>query len=196
MEQRSTPFRTLLAPPLIAMALAAVLAYTLSDGDPPRPAAPAPEPITPGLPPAAPVARPPTIAAAPPPQPATPAPTPPVVTPTPAPAPSADGIPEGGHAAAAMERLSDPKMREHAQKMVTESAKLAMKNHDLMQLTRLRTTLSEQGIEQVIAPADLTAIDLGMQCLSQAGGVKDRVTDFLDENATSPFAESLRSACQ
>ncbi len=94
-----------------------------------------------------------------------------------------------------MERLSDPKMREHAQKMVTESAKHAMRNRDLMQLTRLRTTLSEQGIEQVIAPADLTAMDLGIQCLSQAGGAKERVNDFLDEHASSPFAESLRSAC-
>jgi hypothetical protein len=94
-----------------------------------------------------------------------------------------------------MERLKEPKMREHAQKMVTESAKLTMRNRDLMQLTRLRTTLSEQGIEQVIAPADLTAIDLGIQCLSQAGGAKERVNDFLDENPGSPLAESLRSVC-
>jgi hypothetical protein len=70
-----------------------------------------------------------------------------------------------------------------------------MRNRDLMQLTRLRTTLSEQGIEQVLAPADLTAIDLGMQCLSQAAGAKERVNDFLDENAGSPFTESLRTAC-
>jgi hypothetical protein len=86
-------------------------------------------------------------------------------------------------------------MREHAQKMVIESVKMTLKNRDLMQLTRLRSTISEQAMDQVLAPADVTAIDLAMQCLSSAGGAKERIAEFLDENPSSPLAESLRSAC-
>ncbi len=94
-----------------------------------------------------------------------------------------------------LERLADPKMRDHAQKMVIESVKLALSKRDIMQLTRLRTTLSEQAIDQILAPADVTALDLGMQCLSGAGGAKERIADFLDEHPSSPLAESLRGAC-
>lgn len=202
MKQRSTPFRTLLAPPLIAMGLAAVLTYALSEDEPAPPAPVVNEPVAPVAAPA------PTPAPAPSPAPE-PQPPPPAAAPTPPPPaaghvpeppapPGTDpvtGVPEGGHAAAMLERLAEPKMREHAQKMVIESVKLAVKNRDLMQLTRLRTTLGEQAIDQVLPAADVTAIDLATQCLSNASGAKERTADFLDENPSSPLAESLRSAC-
>jgi hypothetical protein len=201
MEQRSTPFRTLLAPPLIAMGLAAVLTYSLSDDEPPKPAPVVNEPTAPVatappmVPPAAPVA-----AWQPPPPAPAPAQPPPVAAPVPeAPPPRGPdpvtGVPEAGHAAAMLERLKEPKMREHAQKMVVESVKMTLNNRDLMQLTRLRTTIADQAMDQVLAPADVTAIDLGMQCLSGARGAKERIAEFVDENPSSPLAESLRSAC-
>jgi len=203
MEQRSTPFRTLLAPPLVAMGLAAVLTYAISDDEPAQPAPAVSEPTPVAAPAPAPSPAP-SPAAAPPPQPppvpAAAAPAPPVAAQVPEPAapPGTDpvtGVPEAGHAAAMLERLAEPKMREHAQKMVIESVKMALKNRDIMQLTRLRTTLTEQAIDQILPPADVAALDLGMQCLSGAGNAKERVADFLDEHPSSPLAESLRGVC-
>jgi hypothetical protein len=122
-----------------------------------------------------------------------PAPTPaPTAAPVPAPAAVA---PEAGPAEAAMKVLADPKMREHAQLMVTESAKMALKKRDLMQLHRLRETVRNEGIEQAISANDLQAMDLGIECLSRARDAKQRIADFLDENPGSPLAEQLREAC-
>jgi hypothetical protein len=92
-------------------------------------------------------------------------------------------------------RLAEPKMREHAQLMVIESAKMALKSSDLMKLQRLRTTVRSEGIDQAIAANDLTAIDIGIECLARAPDAKQRAFEFLEDNAGSPLAESLRAAC-
>jgi hypothetical protein len=190
MEQRSRPFRLLLIPPLVAMGLAAGIAYLLSDDSPtsaPTEPVPVPEPAAAPAPTAKPVA---------------PAPAPiaqPQLAP-PAPAPSAPSAPveqpEAGPAQAMMERFKEPKMREHAQLMVLESAKMELKNGNLAQLQRLRTTLRQEGIDQVVAASDLTAIDIGIECLARTADAKTRAFEFLEDNPSSPLAESLRAACQ
>jgi hypothetical protein len=191
MEQRSRPFRLLLIPPLVAMGLAGGIAYLLSgDAPTPAPSEPAaePEPAAAPAPSAKPVAPAPAPIAQ---QKLVPAPAPA----TPAPAAPALEQPEAGHAQAMMERLKEPKMREHAQLMVVEGAKMALKNGDLPQLQKLRTTIRQEGIEQVIAAGDLTAIDIGIECLARTADAKARAFEFLEDNPSSPMAESLRAAC-
>jgi hypothetical protein len=175
------------------MGLAAAFAYWLTDDTPQRPTAPQTEPAPPPAASTAPEPKPPAVPVA---QrqlpPAAPAPSPEPVAPLPAPAPAAA---DAGPAEAALRVLAEPKAREHAQLMVLESAKMALKSRDLMKLQRLRTTVRTGGIEQAIAPNDLTAMDIGIECLAQAADAKQRAFEFLEDNPGSPLAESLRIAC-
>jgi hypothetical protein len=194
MEQpRTSPFRLLLGPPLIAMGLAAVVAYSLSDDSPPKPIAPAqPEPV-PVSPPVAIAPKPVERAQVRPPEPPPSAP-PPAAPAPPGETPTAEVVPDP--ARAMIERFKDPAAREHAQLMVIESAKMTLKTRDLAQLQKLRDTLRVEGIEQVIPANDLAAIDVGIACLAQGAEAKQRAFEFIEDNPSSAMNEGLRSACQ
>lgn len=189
MEQRSSPFRLIVIPPLAAMGLAAAIAYWLSDESPS--AAPASEPAN-APPEPAPIAAP------------APAPVPRAEAPKPvqpnAPPPTAASAPvvqaPQQPVANLPPQLQDPKVLEHAKLMVVESAKLYMHNSDLANLMHLRATLREQGIEPAMPAADLTAIDVGVECLQQTTDAKTRASDFLEDNPSSPLADGLRFACR
>jgi hypothetical protein len=182
---------------LIAMGLAAVVAYSLSDDSPPKitPAQPDPVPVSP---PVAVAPKPVERAQVRPPEPPPPS-APPPSAPPPAPAPpgetpTAEVVPDP--ARAMIERFKDPAAREHAQLMVIESAKMTLKTRDLAQLQKLRDTLRVEGIEQVIPANDLAAIDVGIACLAQGAEAKQRAFEFIEDNPSSAMNEGLRSACQ
>jgi hypothetical protein len=196
-QSRSTPFRLLLGPPVIAMGLAAALAYLLSD----KQAAPGPAPGSgepdPGPPVAAapvppPRRAPPRVAAPPLPVPAA-VPPRPVSPPA---APTAQIDPNTQHAQAMLERFKEPALREHAQLMVVENAKFALGKRKVAQLKQLQNTLRAEGLDQIVSPDDATAIDIGVECLTQGGNGRQRAADFIEDNPSSPLAESLHSACQ
>jgi hypothetical protein len=187
MEQPSSgQFGVLLGLPLIAIVLVVVIVQFLTgrektDSAPAgAPAhqvdAPPPEPVRP-VPPKQPPAAPPPASA-------------------PGAAPAAASPRPQVDAGAAGDRFQDPKIREHAQLMVTETARVALQKRDLEQLRRLRDATRQGGIEQVIAPGDLQAIDIGLDCLVRAGGFRARADDFLEDNPSSVLAEALRGACQ
>lgn len=187
MEQRSSPFRLILIPPLAAMGLAAAIAYWLSNEAPPAQPVNEPEP--------APVAAPTPVTPAPraeAPKVAQPSALPPPAATAPAAPPQQRPNPSANLPAA----LQDPKVLDHAKLMVVESAKLYLHNSDLANLMHLRSTLREQGIEPALAPADLTGIEIGIECLQQTAEAKSRAFEFLEDNAGSPLADGLRFACR
>jgi type IV secretory pathway VirB10-like protein len=175
--------------PLIAITLAVIFAYLMTGGEAQEsePAA-APSPYA-----ASPETRP--IPASP-------------TKPAPAAAPAAregQAPPAAAQPAAARpapdasttaETFQDPKIREHAQLISIESARAAMKQRNLDQLRRLRESLRDERLAGVIAPNDLEAMDVGIDCLARASGFRQHADDFLDDHPASPLAASVREVCQ
>jgi type IV secretory pathway VirB10-like protein len=188
MEQpSSSQLGLVLGLPLVAIVLAVIFAYLMTGGEThdTQPAA-APSPY----------------AASPEPQPIAPAPTKPE---PPAQQPPTGGIqpPPGSPPAqrvpdmrAEAEKFQDPKIREHAQLISIETARMAMKQRNLEHLRRLRESLRDQRIANVIPASDLEAMDVGIDCLARASGFRQHADDFLDDHPSSELAASVREVCQ
>jgi hypothetical protein len=186
MEQPSSSHLGLvLGLPLIAITLAVIFAYLMTGGEAhetqpaaaasPYAASPESQPIAPAPTKVAPPASPTAHETQAPPRAATLA------------------APDAGTTA---ETFEDPKIREHAQLISIESARAAMKLRKLEQLQRLRESLRDERIAHVIAPSDLEAMDVGIDCLARASGFRQHAEDFLDDHPASALAASVREVCQ
>jgi type IV secretory pathway VirB10-like protein len=191
-QQSSKPLALVLGLPLVAIALAVVFSYFMTGDKKPAPE-PATAPTQFALPPApleepaAPVARPPATPQAAPTPGAAPTPTPPAPT---------TRTREVDAAAEAEQFKNDPKLREHAQLMSTESARMLMQQGNLEGLRRLRDALRDQRVANVISPIDLEAMDVGIDCMARGAGFRQHADDFLDDHPSSSLAESVRAVCR
>jgi pyruvate/2-oxoglutarate dehydrogenase complex dihydrolipoamide acyltransferase (E2) component len=192
-QQSSTPLYLLLGLPLIAIFLAIVAYVVTRDERPERAAetaasepAPMPEPAPPTSASSPQVARvPPAPAAAPS---APPAAAPPAV-PTPPPEPVYDSGPPAAV-------FNDPKIREHAQLIAIENARLSIQQGNVERLRQLRETLSDQRVASAIPPNILDGMDVAIACMTQAAGFRSRAEDYLEDNPSAPLTASVREACK
>jgi hypothetical protein len=88
-----------------------------------------------------------------------------------------------------------PEIKLHAQKLVPPTVLQAVEQGNLAHVRSLRDQLSARASEGLLAPSDLEALDLVVECMENATDAREEARDLLQFGSATILSEALKAAC-